>query len=89
MILRLTEEAKHVCHIPKILYYWRSHPNSVAADIGAKTYAIDAAKRAVHDHMRDYYGIEVEVESTRAFPDYFSNQVSDQWRAVDQYCNSE
>ena len=71
MILRLTEEAKHVCHIQKILYYWRSHPNSVAADIGAKTYAIDAAKRAVHDHMRDYYGIEVEVESTRAFPTIF------------------
>ena len=71
MILHLTEEAKHVCHIPKILYYWRSHPNSVAADIGAKTYAIDAAKRAVHDHMRDYYGIEVEVESTRAFPTIF------------------
>ena len=71
MILRLTEEAKHVHHIPKILYYWRSHPNSVAADIGAKTYAIDAAKRAVHDHMRDYYGIEVEVESTRAFPTIF------------------
>ena len=71
MILRLTEEAKHVCHIPKILYYWRSHPNSVAAGIGAKTYAIDAAKRAVHDHMRDYYGIEVEVESTRAFPTIF------------------
>ena len=71
MILRLTEEAKHVCHIPKILYYWRSHPNSVAAESGAKTYAIDAAKRAVHDHMRDYYGIEVEVESTRAFPTIF------------------
>ena len=71
MILRLTEEAKNVQHIPKILYYWRSHPQSVAADIGAKTYAIDAAKRAVHDHMRDYYGIEVEVESTRAFPTIF------------------
>ncbi|HIS06920.1 MAG TPA: glycosyltransferase family 2 protein [Candidatus Choladocola avistercoris] len=71
MILRLTEVAKNVQHIPKILYYWRSHPQSVAADIGAKTYAIDAAKRAVHDHMRDYYGIEVEVESTRAFPTIF------------------
>ncbi len=71
MILRLTEEAGNVQHIPKILYYWRSHPNSVAADIGAKTYAIDAAKRAVRDHMRDYYGIEVEVESTRAFPTIF------------------
>lgn len=71
MILRLTEVAERVCHIPKILYYWRSHPASVAADINAKTYAVDAAKRAVHDHMRDYYGIEVEVESTRAFPTIF------------------
>ncbi len=71
MILRLTEEAKNVQHIPKILYYWRSHPNSVAADINAKTYAIDAAKRAVHDHIRDYYGVEVQVESTRAFPTIF------------------
>lgn len=71
MILRLTEEAKNVQHIPKILYYWRSHPASVAADIGAKTYAIDAARRAVRDHMRDYYGVEVEVESTRAFPTIF------------------
>lgn len=71
MILRLTAEAKNICHIPKILYYWRSHPQSVAADINAKTYAIDAAKRAVHDHIRDYYGMEVEVESTRAFPTIF------------------
>lgn len=71
MILRLTAEAKNICHIPRILYYWRSHPQSVAADINAKTYAIDAAKRAVHDHIRDYYGMEVEVESTRAFPTIF------------------
>jgi len=71
MILRLTEEAENVQHIPKILYYWRSHPNSVAADISAKTYAIDAAKRAVHDHIKNYYGMEVQVESTRAFPTIF------------------
>ena len=71
MILRLTHNAKKICHIPKILYYWRSHPQSVAADINAKTYAIDAAKRAVHDHILDTEGIEVQVESTRAFPTIF------------------
>ncbi len=43
MILRLTSRAKKIVHVPKILYYWRSHPQSVAADINAKTYAIDAA----------------------------------------------
>lgn len=71
MILRLTHEAKKICHIPRILYYWRSHPNSVAADINAKTYAIDAAKRAVHDHILKTEGVEVQVESTRAFPTIF------------------
>ena len=71
MILRLTHNAKKICHIPRILYYWRSHPQSVAADINAKTYAIDAAKRAVHDHILDTEGIEVQVESTRAFPTIF------------------
>ena len=71
MILRLTHRAKKVCHVPKALYYWRSHKASVAQDINAKTYAVDAAKRAVHDHLRDTYGWEVKVESTRAFPTIF------------------
>ena len=25
MILRLTDNAKHIVHVPKLLYYWRSH----------------------------------------------------------------
>jgi len=67
MILRLTSKAKKVCHVPKLLYFWRSHPKSVAADIGAKTYAIDAGKRAVRDHLATH-GMKAEVESSRAFP---------------------
>ena len=51
MILRLTWKAKKVYHVPKALYYWRSHKASVAQDINAKTYAVDAAKRAVHDFI--------------------------------------
>lgn len=71
MILRLTGKAKKVCHIPKILYYWRSHAGSVADNIDAKTYAIDAAKRAVRDYCKDN-GIPVQsVEGTRAFPTIF------------------
>ncbi len=70
MILRLTARAKKIVHVPKILYYWRSHPASVAADIGAKTYAIDAAKRAVLAHLKSC-GLEGSVESTRAFPTIF------------------
>ncbi|MCD7746071.1 MAG: glycosyltransferase family 2 protein [Lachnospiraceae bacterium] len=70
LILRLTEAAECICHIPKILYYWRSHPQSVAQDIDAKTYAIDAAKRAVYSHL-ERVGLEAEILSTRAFPTIF------------------
>ena len=70
MILRLTSRTKKIVHVPKILYYWRSHPQSVAADINAKTYAIDAAKRAVLAHLKSC-GLEGTVESTRAFPTIF------------------
>lgn len=70
MILRLTANAKKIVHVPKILYYWRSHPQSVAADINAKTYAIDAAKRAVAAHLKAC-GLQGTVESTRAFPTIF------------------
>ena len=51
MILRLTEQAKKIVHIPKILYYWRAHAASVASDISAKTYCIDAAKKALAEHL--------------------------------------
>ncbi len=52
MILRLTEKAKHIVHIPKVLYYWRGHSGSVASDIGAKAYAIEAAKNALSEHLQ-------------------------------------
>lgn len=71
IILRLTEAAEHVIHIPEVLYWWRSHPQSVSQDIGAKEYAIDAAKRAVRDFLRDYKHVQAEVLSTRAFPTIF------------------
>ncbi len=71
MILRLTAKARKVYHVPKALYYWRSHKASVAQDINAKTYAVDAAKRAVHDHILEVYGMDAKVESTRAFPTIF------------------
>lgn len=67
MVLRLTANARKIVHIPRILYYWRSHPLSVAADINSKTYAIDAGKRAVRESIIKS-GYECEVESSRAFP---------------------
>ncbi|MEY8421224.1 glycosyltransferase [Lachnospiraceae bacterium 38-14] len=49
MILRLTDGANLVCHVPKILYFWRCHENSTSMNLDSKSYAIDAGRRAVRD----------------------------------------
>ena len=78
LILRLTEKAEHIVHIPMILYYWRSHSDSTAADIGAKPYTIAAAKAALGEHLQrvglkgkvkdssliSTYKIQYEIEGT-------------------------
>jgi GT2 family glycosyltransferase len=71
MILRLTDRAKHIVHVPKLLYYWRSHAGSVASDISAKPYAIEAAKGAVADHLRRHGYDHFKITSTRAFETIF------------------
>ena len=52
LILRLTEQARSIVHIPRILYLWRTHVGSTAADISVKTYTMDAAKRALNAHLQ-------------------------------------
>lgn len=71
MILRLTTNAVKVVHVPKLLYYWRSHKGSVASDISAKTYAIEAARSAVADHLQTQGFENFKIESTRAFETIF------------------
>lgn len=51
LILRLTEKAKNIVHIPKALYFWRGHENSTAQDISSKPYIISAAHRALSEHL--------------------------------------
>lgn len=71
MILRLTRAATNIVHVPKILYYWRSHAGSVASDINAKSYAIDAAKGAVAAHLTACGFSGFKIESSRAFETIF------------------
>lgn len=40
-----------VCHIPKILYHWRSHEESTAANPKSKAYAYEAGKRAIESFL--------------------------------------
>lgn len=71
MILRLTDNAKKVVHVPRLMYYWRSHAGSVASGIDAKPYAVEAAKGAVAEHLRKHGFEHFKIESTRAFETIF------------------
>ncbi|MBQ9437445.1 MAG: glycosyltransferase family 2 protein, partial [Lachnospiraceae bacterium] len=71
MILRLTSHAKHIVHVPKLMYYWRSHKGSTAKDIESKSYAIEAARGAIADHL-DRCGFQnYEILPTKAFETIF------------------
>ncbi len=74
MILRLTDRAEHIVHVPKVLYYWRSHPGSVSSDISAKPYAVEAAKKAVSEHLERHGFANFRITSSRAFATIFRIQ---------------
>jgi O-antigen biosynthesis protein len=52
LALRFTEMTDRIRHIPKILYHWRSHSQSTAAEWKVKSYALSAAQRAVEDALK-------------------------------------
>lgn len=45
--------SKWIIHIPRILYHWRCHQDSTAANPQSKMYAYEAGKRAVEDFLSD------------------------------------
>ena len=53
MLFRYTENAPEssFVHVPKVLYHWRSHSGSTAADIGAKPQVLANALRALQEHL--------------------------------------
>jgi GT2 family glycosyltransferase len=64
LALRVSELARKVVHVGKVLYHWRAVVGSAAADIHAKPYADDAGRMAVQDQL-DRLGIRGTVESGR------------------------
>ncbi len=71
LILRVTERTKRISHIPKVLYHWRIIPQSIAADLSAKPYAIDASKRVREDALKRR-GVEGSLEPIKQVPGYFT-----------------
>jgi GT2 family glycosyltransferase len=47
LLLRFTERTGRIAHVPRILYHWRKIPGSAAASTDAKSYAYQAAQRAI------------------------------------------
>ena len=73
ILLRMSEIAEHIYHIPKILYHWRVHELSTAkAGAHAKPYAYEAGKKAVQAHI-DRLGLKGTVESGNTLGTYKVN----------------
>ena len=73
-VLRCAEKTDEIYHIPKVLYHWRSHPNSTSEDPESKRYAFEAGKNAVRDHYRRI-GIEAEVEDANPmYPGFYRSR---------------
>ncbi len=63
LILRLTEKAGRIAHIPKILYHWRSYGNSTAQSQSNKDYAKDAGLNALKAHF-ERIGTEASIRKS-------------------------
>lgn len=63
LVLRVTERARRVVHIPRVLYHWRAIRGSVAMDETVKPYAHDAGLAAVQRHV-ERVGIQGTACST-------------------------
>jgi GT2 family glycosyltransferase len=50
LILKATENAEHILHIPRVLYHWRAGIASTAATIKNKQYALGAAQRTLQSY---------------------------------------
>lgn len=72
LILRTTELAEQIVHIPQILYHWRSHAESTAESQGNKSYTLEAGVKAISAHL-ERKGLPGTVEFNQKFGSYRVN----------------
>lgn len=60
LVLKVTERARAIVHVPRVLYHWRILETSAAADEAAKPWAFQAGGRAVQAHC-DRIGLPAMV----------------------------
>jgi GT2 family glycosyltransferase len=51
LLLRAHEKSEKIGHVPRVLYFWRSHPGSTAAEGSAKLYAAERRIAAVQESL--------------------------------------
>ncbi len=69
-ILRCTENAQRICHVPRVLYHWRTHMQSTADNPISKQYAYDAGTRALEAHLQRQNLTGCRVERKKDFGFY-------------------
>jgi GT2 family glycosyltransferase len=61
LVLKVTERARAIIHVPRVLYHWRILDTSAALSADAKPWAFEAGVRAVQAHC-DRIGFHAKVE---------------------------
>jgi glycosyltransferase involved in cell wall biosynthesis len=53
LALRCVErvQSHQICHIPRVLYHWRTLPGSTSVSTYEKSYAVAAGERALNEHL--------------------------------------
>lgn len=63
LVLRCAERTTpdRIRHIPRVLYHWRALPDSTASTASAKSYAWEAGRKAIAEHLRRL-GVSAQVK---------------------------
>ena len=81
LVLKVTERARRVQHIPEVLYHWRALPQSTASSGDAKPYTWDAGARAVAAHVARV-GLDASAERGSWFGTYTIRRRFDPMKTV-------
>ena len=70
LILRYTDSASKICHIPRLLYFRRSQEESGELSINNKLHSAASAEKAIRDHLNSH-GIDADVEKKFGLPGFY------------------
>lgn len=81
LYLKIIEKTNRIHHIPKVLYHWRKIPGSTAVSLTNKSYAIEAGRTAIENHLKRL-GKSAVVYNKQSFNIYFVQYILEQEPSV-------